>query len=476
MLAAFSARVARGPSQELALATAAACTAMLPEVWPPGAADDLLSMSGVLGLLLRAAAVSRTIPGLGGFATLRACRAASELLAALLEASVPDLRQSCEASLLRDSSLTASMQSLSEALLGLHPDPRLNEAFLELLWRGLRRVAPGAALSSLASAHPALICLEERQSGLCSKLQQLSPDQLLADARGLALDMCASPPVALTFVAKGQYEGEMGTAVLTSHCIGLHQESEVEPYLELPWECFQLLDLRSQADSDPAASFTERFEVQAVLSLDVVRLLELGCVCAEEAPSATLELSLDGPLEEVRETLNHYINVGRSSATAVKAGKIIEEIAQIAPMKLQDPILVQESPKAAIERRVRPKDSKETRGRTSELIASEESELHQPRIERPRRTAAVKTAAKSQVKPGLKHCLSKPETKKVEPSRPPQDAVQRVLEEASRLAKEVADVQRQFRQSQLAVDARGSEATAFLDDIAQAGAKRSRVA
>eukprot|EP00913_Durusdinium_trenchii_P025210 g23666.t1 len=98
------------------------------------------------------------------------------------------------------------------------------------------------------------------------------------------------------------------------------------------------------------------------------------------------------------------------------------------------------------------------------------------RIERPRRTAAVKTAAKSQVKPGLKHCLSKPETKKVEPSRPPQDAVQRVLEEASRLAKEVADVQRQFRQSQLAVDARGSEATAFLDDIAQAGAKRSRVA
>lgn len=31
------------------------------------------------------------------------------------------------------------------------------------------------------------------------------------------------------------------------------------------------------------------------------------------------------PLEEVRETLNHYINVGRSSATAVKAGKIIEE-------------------------------------------------------------------------------------------------------------------------------------------------------
>ena len=47
----------------------------------------------------------------------------------------------------------------------MHPDPRLNEAFLELLWRGLRRVAPGAALCSLASAHPALACLEERQDG-----------------------------------------------------------------------------------------------------------------------------------------------------------------------------------------------------------------------------------------------------------------------------------------------------------------------
>ena len=29
-----------------------------------------------------------------------------------------------------------------------------SQAFLEILWRGLRRVAPGAALSSLASAHP----------------------------------------------------------------------------------------------------------------------------------------------------------------------------------------------------------------------------------------------------------------------------------------------------------------------------------
>ncbi|CAJ1352254.1 unnamed protein product, partial [Effrenium voratum] len=180
MLAAFSARAARGPSRDLALATAAACTAMLPEVWPSGSADDLLSMSGVPGLLLRAVAlVSRATPGLGGFATLRACRAAAELFAALLEASMPELRQACEAALFRDSSLSSPMHSIAEALLGSNPDPRLNEAILEILWRGLRRVPFGAALAALSSAHPALVCLEDRQVGLCSNLQKLSADQLL---------------------------------------------------------------------------------------------------------------------------------------------------------------------------------------------------------------------------------------------------------------------------------------------------------
>lgn len=51
----------------------------------------------------------------------------------------------------------------------------------------------------------------------------------------------------------------------------------------------------------------------------------------------------------------------------------------------------------------------------------------------------------------------------------PRDSVQRVLEEAARLAREVAEVQRQFKQSKLATDARSNEASALLDDIEKAG-------
>lgn len=484
MLAAFSARVARGPSQELALAAVAACTAMLPEVWPAGAADDLLSMSGVLSLLLRAAAtVSRTIPGMGGFATLRACRAAAELLTELLEASAPDLRLSSEAALLRDSTLAAPMQCLSEALLSVHPDPRLNEAFLELLWRGLRRVAPGAALSSLASAHPALVCLEECQAGLCSKLRSLSPDQLLADARGLALELCASPPVAFTFMSKGWYDGQMGTAVFSSHCIGLHQEGELEPYLELPWECCQLHDLRL-TQAHEGLGF-ENFQVVAVLSMDHVQLLQLGCMSEGEAPSLpALELLLDGSLEEVQETFDHCMSVGRVSFVTGFAPRALEETSPIAPDKRrEDPILVQESPKASTPlgfktrasgpAKIREQKSREPVGPCVASLVEELDELPEKvpiakKLDtRPQRAIAVKTAAK----PGKRNT----DAKRTEPPRPPQDAVQRVLEEASRLAREVANVQKQFRESKAAVDARGDEATALLDDIAKAGIKRNRV-
>ena len=59
-------------------------------------------------------------------------------------------------------------------------------------------------------------------------------------------------------------------AVLRSHCIGLHQEDEMEPFLELPWECFQLGELRKARD--PSG-----YQVLALLVLDVDRVLELGC-------------------------------------------------------------------------------------------------------------------------------------------------------------------------------------------------------
>ncbi|CAJ1374745.1 unnamed protein product [Effrenium voratum] len=514
MLAAFSARAARGPSRDLALATAAACTAMLPEVWPSGSADDLLSMSGVPGLLLRAVAlVSRATPGLGGFATLRACRAAAELFAALLEASMPELRQACEAALFRDSSLSSPMHSIAEALLGSNPDPRLNEAILEILWRGLRRVPFGAALAALSSAHPALVCLEDRQVGLCSNLQKLSADQLLADCRGLALELAAVAPNAMAYECCA--DNEIGTAIFSSHCLALHQEGEMEPKLELPWELLRLQDLAG-----------EGLEVRVALSLDLEELQELGCVSEEALLSSTLELMLEGSPEDVRETFEHYMSeCGRAGLKA--NGK--EPPALVWNL---DPIVVQDSPQPRLQQRLQQKEQerqeklqrekqrqrkelrKEQQRRQQEQdeferweqwerLEQRQKEQRGPRKQKqqeqkvlPKREAQQKLVRPKQVvkeevlsqseerpprraKPAVpiqsKQGVARTVDVKAVP-RPPQDAVQRVLEEASRLAREVAEVQKQFQQSKVAVENRGNEATAFLDDIEKAGSKRCRAA
>ena len=50
--------------------------------------------------------------------------------------------------------LTAIRPRSSKPLDACHTHGPFSKAFLEVLWRGLRRVAAGAALSSLASAHP----------------------------------------------------------------------------------------------------------------------------------------------------------------------------------------------------------------------------------------------------------------------------------------------------------------------------------
>eukprot|EP00931_Biecheleriopsis_adriatica_P023598 TRINITY_DN14872_c0_g1_i2.p1 TRINITY_DN14872_c0_g1~~TRINITY_DN14872_c0_g1_i2.p1 ORF type:complete len:819 (-),score=197.96 TRINITY_DN14872_c0_g1_i2:38-2494(-) len=309
VLAAFAGRAARGPPQELSLASAAACSALMPEVWPAGAADDLLGMSGVLTLLLRAAASGNSGKGgSGGFAGLKARRAAAELLAATLEAAAPAGRQSSEAALLREAALMAPMQALAESLLGFEPDPRLHEVYLELLWRALRRVAPGAALTLLASVHPALVCLETRQVGLCARLQGLAPEQLLADARGLALELSGSGEPAV-FSCRGAsreewYSGETGIAVLSLHGFALHQEGEMDPVMELPWEALNVEDLRPAPEAE--AGFGEGSCGEAVLlalGLDLDAIHRLGCLPEGFAVPPLLELLLDAPLLDLQEVL-----------------------------------------------------------------------------------------------------------------------------------------------------------------------------
>jgi len=472
VLAAFSARAARGPSRELALAAAASCTALLPEAWPPGAAEDLLGMSGIVALLLRAAALGvRSKPGLGGFATLRASRAAAELLAAVLEAAVPELRHSSEAALFRDASLSSPMQALAVALLSGTPDPRLHEALLEILWRGLRRVAAGAALTSLASVHPALICLEERQVGLSARLQGLSSEQLLADARGFALELAEVQPPAFAYrvVSEGWDDGRPGTAVMSSFCLGLHPENgELEPALELPWESLQLVDLCPAPEAEVSFGNSSGEVVLLIMSVDVEQMMQLGCLSEEQAVPDKLEILLDGILQDVHDTLTHCMDFGRMNMVPSRTQAPAAEESR-PRLLFEDPIFVQESPKL-VKRAAKsrpapaPKEPRCGQKGKDKGMSSIRKPLSEANVGPPPAPIAEAKAFPEAPQPKQRQAA-------------PRDSVQRVLEEAARLAREVAEVQRQFKQSKLATDARSNEATALLDDIEKAGrgGKRTRL-
>eukprot|EP00930_Biecheleria_cincta_P026782 TRINITY_DN18837_c0_g1_i1.p1 TRINITY_DN18837_c0_g1~~TRINITY_DN18837_c0_g1_i1.p1 ORF type:complete len:726 (-),score=148.65 TRINITY_DN18837_c0_g1_i1:111-2288(-) len=371
VLVAFAACRHTPPPPNLSLAAAAACTALLPEAWPSGAADDLLGMSGIVGYLLRAAAPSnqRLHSSLHGFAALRARRAAAELLAALLESSSPTARQTAEASLLREAGHAAPMQALIDALLGSEPDPRLNEACLELLWRGLRRVAPGAGLQALASAHPALLALEGRRTGLSARLQALAPDQLLADARGLALELAvpgAEPAVYACRGAGGPEDwanGECGVAVFSRYCLGLHQDGEMDPSIELPWEASSILDVRPVPEAE--AGFGQGSCGEAVfiaLSLNLELLQRLGCLPQDAVLLPTLELLLDAPLHELQALLS-----------VVRSSQLHPEAQTLAHMPLL-PLLQPEFYAPQM-------DARETPVGTSAPVPLPQAELYSPQID-----------------------------------------------------------------------------------------------
>eukprot|EP00928_Gymnodinium_smaydae_P018350 TRINITY_DN16990_c0_g2_i3.p1 TRINITY_DN16990_c0_g2~~TRINITY_DN16990_c0_g2_i3.p1 ORF type:complete len:957 (+),score=258.99 TRINITY_DN16990_c0_g2_i3:70-2871(+) len=307
----FPMPAACAPPVDLSLATAASCLALMPDVWPAGACDDLLGMAGAVEALLRVAACGGGAAGNGilqssssgvedgargdGFAALRARRAAAELLAALLETAAPAWRRQAELALLLESSHVAPMQLLVGTLLGWAPDPRLHEVLLELLWRALRRVSPGAGLAALAAWHPALVRLESVQTGLCARIQSLTPDDLLACAQALALELGAQgePPfLACQWRLDGGCswgDAEDALAVFTTYALACHPEGEPDPAWEVPWEAVLAQDVHTL----PEGGSLLRLSVDAAL---LTRLIA--------APSATA-----GESETQAETAVQLMNV-----------------------------------------------------------------------------------------------------------------------------------------------------------------------
>eukprot|EP00929_Paragymnodinium_shiwhaense_P070599 TRINITY_DN35750_c0_g1_i1.p1 TRINITY_DN35750_c0_g1~~TRINITY_DN35750_c0_g1_i1.p1 ORF type:complete len:800 (-),score=161.97 TRINITY_DN35750_c0_g1_i1:138-2537(-) len=291
------------PSLVLAQATAASCAALMPEVWPGGAAEDLLSMPGVTDALLRVAASGgATTPPqqhvAHAFVVLRARRAAAELLAALLEASSPDCRKRAETALLQDASHVASMQLLVASLLEAAPDPHLHEVLFELLWRALRRVAPGAPLAALCTAHPALVQLEVKHSGLTSRVRELSPDDILDSSQELSLELSSHDELDV-FACRlaAEEEEEALLAVWSQHAIAFHREGEAEAVWELPWEVIGRQELHALVDGTCMLNLmvnSTQFEELTGYMLPADVCVAFAC------PESTLELWLDASCEDLQ--------------------------------------------------------------------------------------------------------------------------------------------------------------------------------
>jgi len=225
---------------ELPVAAAASCTALMPGSWPEGSSNFLLRVPGLVDALIRLTSVSMI--SARGFAVLQARRAAAELLDTVLEFANPMPRLLVEKELLRKH--RKAMQNLVSVLLGKRPDPRLHEAMLELLWRGLRRAPRGTALQAFADAHPALSQLEDRFKGLTAQIQNLTADECLNHGREFALGWSEDgepPALACTWTTTGGKTIQV-MAVFTEHSICLQYDEDAE--IEIPWECIESHDFQ----------------------------------------------------------------------------------------------------------------------------------------------------------------------------------------------------------------------------------------
>eukprot|EP00930_Biecheleria_cincta_P042038 TRINITY_DN28908_c0_g1_i1.p1 TRINITY_DN28908_c0_g1~~TRINITY_DN28908_c0_g1_i1.p1 ORF type:complete len:629 (+),score=157.36 TRINITY_DN28908_c0_g1_i1:67-1953(+) len=174
----------------------------------PMMADKLLlGADGLLPALLGAsvASSSASCAQRGGrhdhFAQLQARRAAAELLTAALEEASPEARQRGEQQLLADR-LGPIPGQLVKVLVQDLPDPRLHEALLELLWRGLRHVNLDRGTTgqedseeSAAEVVEALGLLLGPEAG--QRLQRVTAMELLDWGRELALEISKSQPPVL---------------------------------------------------------------------------------------------------------------------------------------------------------------------------------------------------------------------------------------------------------------------------------------
>jgi hypothetical protein len=167
-----------GPMQ-LAVAVTSLC-AVVQTMLPHGGtffADSLLDSPGLGAALLCAAAMApHSRPGpdlkLVSFAILQTRRTAGELLATILEYASTDRRVQTERAMMSVSFEPAGSR-LVQALVLSHPDPKLHEVLLELLWRSLRRFD----LANPADKSPALNLLQ-RIAGKdpCQRLRDVKAD------------------------------------------------------------------------------------------------------------------------------------------------------------------------------------------------------------------------------------------------------------------------------------------------------------
>eukprot|EP00927_Polykrikos_kofoidii_P070902 TRINITY_DN67271_c0_g1_i1.p1 TRINITY_DN67271_c0_g1~~TRINITY_DN67271_c0_g1_i1.p1 ORF type:complete len:761 (-),score=132.66 TRINITY_DN67271_c0_g1_i1:323-2605(-) len=267
--------------------------------------------SGILSALL-SAATAASHPSRPAapkcFLVLRARRAAAELLTALLEESPKDLRVEREIALLGVASEPAATR-LVDALVRECPDPKLHEAFLEILWRGLRRcncavATPGKAtiegqtegsggVTSVGDATRSSDTAAARHfaslvgNAAYQKVQSLTAQELLDWGLDMALQLsraqCSLIGLAECVITWGCLRVRHGTVTFSAYgfeVIGHLSDdaSEGDLSFEIPWSCARLLDL-----ARPLETVMQSDGVSLYFFCNLEAILTLGTLTAQAA-------------------------------------------------------------------------------------------------------------------------------------------------------------------------------------------------
>lgn len=336
---------------QLAMTVAMSCNALRQRVkgsvadgWFEGSGRDLAQ--ALLGLAVAPCKQGWLQPELLPllkFTVLLARRAAAELLASLLEACSPALREQQERQLITRAS-GPSLDRLTQTLLHDAPDVQLHEQLLELIQRGTCHFQEPSAAQQVQALRDAI----GAGHAFWKVLERLSPEALKKGERRSLQMSCHPLPMASSrncSISWGGLQVACGLATFSPHSFIFVNLLEEEVAVEIPYACVE----------DPQATVERGWPL--VWAVDLQALTTLGILLPSVAatvasPGARLELRC--PVEEEQVAIIHMLKqtvrgiVEGAPATEASDGGLCSPLLSptglLSPLDLWSPKLTPASP------------------------------------------------------------------------------------------------------------------------------------